>query len=230
MKLKKLLVTALAAAMLLATAACGESGAASKTSGQESAKPAQPAPTSTVTSWKGIPSSKILVAYFSRAGENYDVGYIKVGNTHLMANMIAQATGAKEFEITPVKPYPQAYKATTEIAKKELKEKARPAIQGPLPELKDYDVVFLGYPIWGGDMPMVVYTFMEQENFQGKTIIPFCTSGGEYMTGEEKNIPQYAKGARVLQGLGLEGAVVQKNPDQAKPKVEAWLKGLDLSK
>ncbi|MBR0284986.1 MAG: flavodoxin, partial [Selenomonadaceae bacterium] len=93
-------------------------------------------------------SKKILVAYFSRAGENYNVGYIEKGNTHIMADMIAEAVGADTFEIKTIKPYPEDYKECTEVAKQELAEDARPALARKVENWQDYDTVFLGYPIW----------------------------------------------------------------------------------
>ena len=73
---------------------------------------------------------------------------------------------------------------------------------------------------------MVVYTFLEKNNWQGKTIIPFCTSGGDYMTGKESNIPQHAKGSKMLEGLGLKGKLCQDNPAEVQKKVNDWLAGL----
>lgn len=104
---------------------------------------------------------KILVAYFSRAGENYAVGNIEKGNTHIVADMIAEMTGDDVFEIKTITPYPTTYKETTEIAKQKLAENARPALAAQVPNMADYDVVFLGYPIWWSDLPTPVYTFLE---------------------------------------------------------------------
>lgn len=102
---------------------------------------------------------KILVAFFSRAGENYNVGYIKKGNTQIIAEMIAAETGGTLFHIEPVTPYPAGYDECIEVAKKELNANARPEIKGDV-SVEDYDVVFLGYPNWWGDVPMAVYTFI----------------------------------------------------------------------
>ena len=137
---------------------------------------------------------KILVAYFSRTGEEYGVGVITKGNTAIVADAIAEITGGDKFEIKTVKPYPHDYRETTDIAKKEQQDNARPEIVGKPANLKDYDTVFLGYPIWWSDLPMAVYTFLENNDFNGKTIIPFCTSAGSYMTGKESRIPDHAKG------------------------------------
>ena len=93
-------------------------------------------------------SGKVLVAYFSRADDNYNVGIIEKGNTKIIAELIAEKTGADIFEIKPVKSYPVDYKECTEIAKNEKENNARPEILEPLPNIQDYDTIFLGYPIW----------------------------------------------------------------------------------
>ena len=174
---------------------------------------------------------KILVAYFSRTGEEYGVGVITKGNTAIVADAIAEITGGDKFEIKTVKPYPNDYRETTDIAKKEQQDNARPEIVGKPANLKDYDTVFLGYPIWWSDLPMAVYTFLENNDFNGKTIIPFCTSAGSYMTGKESRIADHAKGATVLnKGLGLPGRLSQDDPKTVKAEVEHWLKGIGYAK
>ena len=124
---------------------------------------------------------KILVAFFSRAGENYAVGHIEKGNTHIMADMIAAETGGDLFQIEPVTPYPEDYMKCTEVAKQELEAKARPAIQGDA-AVEDYNVIFIGYPIWWDQAPRIINTFIESHDLEGKTLIPFATSGGSGIT------------------------------------------------
>ena len=173
---------------------------------------------------------KVLVAYFSRAGENYRVGYIKKGNTHIMADMIADVTGADTFEIKTVTPYPEDYKACTEVARKEQDSDARPALSGKVENWQDYDTVSHGYPTPPSDLPMAAYTFIASYERPGNTIIPFCTSAGNVMTGRESDIPEFAKVAAVKEGLGLEGKRVQEQPDAVRPQVEAWLASLGYKK
>ena len=108
-------------------------------------------------------SKKVLVVFFSRTGENYAVGNIEKGNTHIIAEMIAKETGGKLFQIETVKPYPDEYKACVEVAKTEKESNARPEVKGDA-KVEDYDIIFLGYPNWWGDMPMAVYTFIEKHN------------------------------------------------------------------
>ena len=171
-------------------------------------------------------NSKILVAYFSRAGDNYEVGKIEKGNTAIMAEFVAQKTGADLFEIKPVTPYPEDYRACTEVAKKEQETNARPEIAAYPENLQNYDTIFLGYPVYWSDMPMIIYTFLEKQDFNGKTIIPFCTSAGTYMTGKESSIPEIAKGSTIRDGLGIRGKDCQEKPGEVRAKVDEWLTGL----
>ena len=173
-----------------------------------------------------IKGKKILIAYVSRAGENYQVGYIQKGNTHIVADMIAQETGGTLFEIRPAEPYPDGYQDTTRRAQQEKQEQARPKLTGDVPDWDFYDVVFLGYPIWWSDAPMIVYTFLESHDFTGKIIIPFCTSAGDVLTGQESSFPQHAKGAVMAKGFGVEGKRAQQQPETVSPQVHQWLKGL----
>lgn len=166
---------------------------------------------------------RVLVAYFSHAGENYAVGRVEKGNTALMAEMIAEETGGDLFEIKPKEAYPERVSDVLRIARQEQKANARPALAENLENLADYDVIFLGYPIWCSDLPMPVYTFLEANDFTGKTIIPFATSLSDRLTGNEKNIPNHAKGARILGGFGLEGKFVHDTPRLAEPIIHEWL-------
>lgn len=172
---------------------------------------------------------KILVAYFSRTGENYEVGNITKGNTHIVADLIAETTGADTFEIKPVNPYPTGYKECTEVAKQELAEGARPELATKIENMEDYDVIFIGYPIWWGDMPMPVYTFLEKNNFSGKIIIPFSTAAGSGLSGTDRKIAKVCTEATVLEGLSVEGKMAQKEPDKVKPNVINWLVKLGFS-
>lgn len=95
-------------------------------------------------------SNKKLVVYFSKAGENYNVGNVEVGNTSLMAAYIKEYLNADSFEIIPVKAYSSNYKSSTEEAKKEKDENVKPEIKNKLDNIRDYDIIFLGYPIWWG--------------------------------------------------------------------------------
>lgn len=171
---------------------------------------------------QNMKEKKILVAFFSRAGENYAVGHIEKGNTHIIAEMIAAETDGDLFHIEPVTPYPDDYTECTEVAKQELNVKARPAIKGDI-KVEDYDIIFIGYPNWWGDMPMPVYTFIEKHSWQGKTVIPFCTHEGSGLSGTENKLKAARKGATVLKGLAVRGATAQNAQAQAKESVNNWL-------
>ncbi|MDE6267383.1 MAG: flavodoxin [Muribaculaceae bacterium] len=176
--------------------------------------------------------SKKLVVFFSHTGENYNVGYIEKGNTHIIADMIADATDADIFEIVPEKEYPKDdYNECIEIAKTELRSDARPAVKGDV-NVEDYDVIFLGYPNWWGNPPMCVYTFIEKHDWNGKTVIPFITHEGSGMGGTDRKIAEACKGAKTLTGKGLaiQGKVAQENQSSARKSVERWLDGLDMNK
>ena len=226
--MKRLVMILLSACTLLVVAACGSNAGTAASSQQTTV---QAATTKEVSSQDKVQGKNILVAYFSRTGDNYAVGNIARGNTHIVADMIAEVVGADTFEIKTLKDYPANYKECTEVAKNELEENARPELAAKVPNMQDYDVIFLGYPIWWSDMPMAVYTFMESYDFQGKTIIPFCTSAGDVLTGHESSIiPEHAKGAKVLDGLGIEGKRAQQNPESVKPEVQKWLAKLGFVK
>lgn len=172
-------------------------------------------------------NKKILVAFFSRAGENYSVGNVKVGNTQVLAEMIAAETQADLFHIEPVNAYPADYTECTEVAKEELQKKARPAITGDA-NVDDYDIIFIGYPNWWGDAPMPVYTFIEQHNWQGKTVVPFCTHEGSGLSNASQ-IKAACKGATLLKGLGMYGHTAQNSRDEAKATARKWLQELGLT-
>ena len=170
-------------------------------------------------------TKKILVAFFSRTGENYAVGRIEQGNTHIVAELIASATGGTLFRIEPATPYPDDYRACTEVAQREKRSKARPALVGEI-AAEEYDVIFLGYPNWWGDLPMCVYTFLEQHDWQGKVVIPFCTHEGSGLSDTENLLRAACRGASVLNGLAVRGAVAQNERETARRQVLEWLKRL----
>lgn len=230
--MKKLFIAMLSLVVVMLFTACGGMAENSGSTSEQKATMAtqSPPPSSAQAAIpEKVQGKKILVAYFSRTGDNYAVGNISKGNTHIVADMIAEATGADIFEIKTVKPYPESYKECTEVAKKELVDAVRPELATTVENMKDYDVIFLGYPIWWSDMPMAIYSFMESYDFNGKTIIPFCTSAGDVLTGKESSIPNYAKGAKVLPGFGIEGKRAQENPDSVSPQVQQWLAKLGFA-
>ena len=171
--------------------------------------------------------AKMLVAVFSRADENYGVGYIKVGNTMKLAQVIAEKTGAELFEVVPAEKYPADYDTCIDVAKKELNRKARPAIAQDK-DISEYDVIFLGYPVWWGDIPMCMYTFIEAHDWAGKTVIPFCTSEGSGAGSTDRTLKRALKGAEVKRVMSMRGTTAQNNPSEFEQTVDRWLKTLGL--
>ena len=174
---------------------------------------------------------KKLVVFFSHTGENYNVGNIQKGNTHIIADMIADAVGADRFEIEPEKQYPVNYNECIEVAKEELQSDARPAVKDDV-SIEDYDVIFIGYPNWWGNPPMCVYTFIEKHDWNGKTVIPFITHEGSGMGGTDRKIAEACEGANTLTGKGLavQGKVAQENQASAQKSVENWVNELGMTK
>lgn len=167
--------------------------------------------------------TKNLIAYFSREGNNYVSGGIvnlPVGNTEAAANMIQKLTGSDMFRIQTVKDYPSDYNETTDVAKQELRQNARPKLSGHVDNVDEYAVIILGYPNWWGTMPMAVLTFLEEYDFSGRTIIPFCTNEGSGLGRSESDIKQACPDAKVLKGLSIRGGSVQK----AENDISAWLR------
>ena len=170
-----------------------------------------------------VGSPNILIAYFSRKGENYLNGSIvdlPVGNTEVAAKLIQGLAGGDLFRIDTVQAYPADYQKCTEVARQELDCGARPELSGKVPDLDGYGVVFLGYPNWWNTMPMAVWTFLEGGDFSGKTILPFCTHEGSGLGHSESDIKASCPGARLMKGLAIKGGSVRK----AQEPISAWLR------
>lgn len=172
-------------------------------------------------------ANKILIAYFSRADENYGVGVIENGNTQIIAEMIADETGGDLFHIERDTPYSADYDECTDEAKTEQNNNDRPTLKETI-DITEYDVIFLGYPNWWGDMPMPVYTFLEENDFSDKTVVPFCTHAGSELSSTERSIKN-TTGATLLDGLAISGTTAQNEQDEARKSVREWLDNLNLS-
>lgn len=169
-----------------------------------------------------LKEAKCLIAYFSREGNNYVSGRIvnlPIGNTEVVANMIQEMTGGDVCRIDTVNFYPEDYTETTNVAKEELYASARPELTSHVEDMNSYNVIFLGYPNWWGTMPMPVFTFLEEYDFSGKTIIPFCTHEGSGMGHSESDIKKLCPNTNVLKGLPIRGGSV----NGAKKDVSNWL-------
>ena len=169
-------------------------------------------------------ASDTLVLYFSRTGEQYVVGVIDKGNTAIVAEMIAEQTGADMFEILPADDhYPMTYEALTEVAKQEQNENARPEYSGTLPDLSKYSTIFIGAPVWWGDWPMIMYTVFENNDFSGKTLIPFSTHEGSGLSGFDKKLEGACPNSTIGNGLAIQGNDAQNNQEKARESVSSWL-------
>lgn len=162
--------------------------------------------------------SHVAVIYFSEP-EGSDMSALQ-GSTQYIGQIIADKTGADVFRITPAEAYPTDHKALVAKAKLELMRKVRPAIQDTFGDLSQYDTIFLGYPIWWGDLPMPVYTFLDNHPFGGKKIIPFSTHGGSGLAGTVASVAQAEPGADVESNAYT---VSRDDVVQAKDSVLSWL-------
>ncbi len=167
----------------------------------------------------------VLIAFFSRADENYGVGTVEKGNTHILAEMIQEETHGDLFHIQRATPYPAVYRECTAEAQREKNANERPALL-QTKDISNYNIIFLGYPIWWGDMPMPVHTFLEGQNWNGKTVIPFNTHEGSGLSGTVSAIKSKCTGATVSEALSMRGTTAQNNRAQAKSQVSAWLNKL----
>ena len=137
-------------------------------------------------------NGKMLIVCFSRAGENWQVGYVDRGNTAVMADYIKEFTGADMFEIEPAVPYPTDYQEMLQVSNREAETNARPEIKNKLENLGQYDIVFIGSPIWRGNPPMIMRTFYEAyPELASKTIVPFGTHGGSGISSCSSLIREY---------------------------------------
>ena len=166
--------------------------------------------------------AKTLIAFFSRSDENYFGGamrYVKVGNTEIVCNLIEEMIPADNFKIEMKEPYSPVYMTCIEQAKKDLRAKARPELVSMPESIDEYDTIVLAYPNYWGTMPMAVFTFLEQYDFSGKTILPLCTNEGSGMGGSERDIGKAAPGANVKKGLSITGS----NAANSGNAVRKWL-------
>ena len=247
--MKKMYVILLLAAVMLITSACsGRANArqpeiAQTDENQTSAGQSSVEELPRAEDDQAASDRHILVAYLSRSGENYHVGvpkegsasaayagYVEKGNTAILAKVIAQATGGDLFAITTVTPYPDDYETMLQVAQEELDTDARPELAGSVENMADYDVIFIGYPIWHGHLPQAIYSFMESYDLNGKTVIPFNTHEGSGQAGTQRIIENALPGSTVLQGLAVQGKTAQEEPEKTKALVDEWLGGLDLNR
>lgn len=231
--MKKILSLVLALTMVFSLAACGNSGTPESSTPEVASGPESSAaseenpPSSESTAPSGsVPQAEASAQPETETGSASLVVYFSwSGNTESVANEIQSQTGADIFEIVPAEPYTDDYNTLLDIAQEEQANDARPAIADTVDHFEQYDVVYLGYPNWWGDMPMILYTFLDEYDFSGKTIAPFVTSGGSGFSGTIGTIESMEPDAAVTEGLSL-GSSGAADPAAA---VTEWLAGIGLA-
>lgn len=171
--------------------------------------------------------SKMLLAYFSRAGENYHYGgrtHLEVGNTEVAAKMISSLVGIDVYKIEAADPYPTSYQATVDRNVREQNDEARPEIAGQLPAAETYDTVLLGSPIWNVRPPMIMRTFVERIDWRGKTIAPFVTHAVSGLGSTTDDYTRLCPGATITEALAVRGEEVR----DARADVTTWLRNIGL--
>ena len=168
---------------------------------------------------KELKNKKSIIIYFSRADENYAVGYITKGNTEVIAEYIQALTGADLFKVERKMPYAKDYNTCIKQAQIEQQNNERPEILNTLASIDNYEVIYIGAPVYWGDMPQPMLTQLEKLNWQGKIVRPFVTHEGSGLANIPNQLKGICKGASVESGLAIRGASV----NSAKNKVEAWL-------
>ena len=165
---------------------------------------------------------KAIVIYFSRADENYFGGkmrYIEKGNTEVIAEYISQICGADTFKVERKVDYAKDYMKCIKEAQDEQRRGDRPELKRHLESIADYDVVFIGAPVYWGTMPQPLFTQLEKLDFGGKIVMPFTTHEGSGLASVVRDVKKIAQNADVRQGLAIVGSSV----NTAKPDVQRWI-------
>jgi flavodoxin len=216
--------------LLRAALAVGAAAAAGSGCGASQTEPSSPptgrdTPMPDTTERAG--DRRILIAYYSRAGENYYYGgrrTLEVGNTEVLAGMIRRLLACDVYRIEAADPYSDDYDATVERNVREQNDDARPSIANPRTSISDYDTVLVGSPIWNNRAPMIMSTFMESFDFSGKTLHPFVTYAVSGLGSTERDYAALAPRATIGEGLAVRGEEVQ----SAQSLAEEWLRQIRL--
>lgn len=164
--------------------------------------------------------NKSIIIYFSRADENYGVGYIEKGNTEVIAEYIQNLTNSDIFKVERKIPYAKDYQTCIKEAKEEIENNERPEIVNTLNSIDTYDVIYIGGPIYWGYLPQPMVTQLEKLNWQNKIVRPFTTHEGSALANVPEQLKKICVGAKVLDGLAIYGSDVY----NAKNKVEEWIR------
>ena len=167
-------------------------------------------------------NAKVLIVFFSHAGENYAVGNIKVGNTKLVADEIQKVTGGDEFEIVAERNYDMPYGSLTKLAKEEQERNEKPAFKGEVKNIDQYSTVFIGGPVWWGTYPQVMFSFFDKYDLNGKTIIPFTTHEGSGLGSVVEDLKKLYPNATFKEAFSIYGHETRNDLS----KVDKWIKSL----
>lgn len=173
------------------------------------------------------PAARVLLAYFSRPGENYYYGdriELETGNTQVLAGMIADRIACDLHRIEPSDPYSPDYEETVERNRMEQRGGARPAIANPIDSIEQYDVIVLASPVWSSTAPMIMRTFVEGLDFRGKIVLPVTTHAVSGLSGVPAVYQELCIGAQIGDGLAVQGEEVS----AASPAVDEWVGGVGL--
>ena len=221
--MKKIISLFMVLTMVLSLAACSTNQSPSESTPEESSSQTNestPTPSNT--------NGKNLAVYFSMP-DNVDDSTVVIdgetlGNTQYMAYVIQETVGADIFRIEPETPYPTDHDKLVDLAKEEQNDNARPKIKDMIENFDTYENIFVGYPNWWGDMPMILYSFFDEYDFSGKTIIPFNTHGGSGFSGTISTIKELEPNAEVLDGKSISRNDIQ----DAEQEIVDWVNSLDL--
>lgn len=175
---------------------------------------------------KPVDGKRILVVFFSLTKGVYESENLPIGNTHRVANYIQENLNSDMFEIVPVTEYTSNYNELLDVAKRELQNNTRPEIRGPIPDMSQYDIVFVGGPIWWGEYPMVVRTFLDQVDLNGKIVVPFTTHEGSGLGNTEAQLKTLYPKANVLPGLAIKGR--ESASSESSVAVKTWLQKIGV--
>lgn len=170
-----------------------------------------------------IRNKSSLVVYFSHTGENWmedGIRNIDKGNTEIVAEKIQDIVNADLFKVEPVNKYPYNYHECCEVAKKELNKDERPELKNYLETIEEYEVIYIGGPVWWGHLPMPMFTLLEKLNFEGKIVKLFTTHEGSGLGDCPKDIERFCKGANIQKGLAIRGSNAQNSDNE----LENWIK------
>ena len=172
---------------------------------------------------KQVRVSKAIVIFFSHAGDNYKVGHVDVGNTKVVADYISECTGASQWEIVTNKYDDMPYNHLVRVAREEAEKSEFPPYEGKIPPLAKYDTVFIGGPVWWGTYPRVMFTFLNDADLEGKTIIPFTTHEGSGLASCVSDLRKRLTKSNVS---GSAFSIAGHEVGEGRSQVEQWLKTL----